>query len=281
MKKLLMGMAAVSVVAIAAPASAQGYRAGYADTRVDALHARVAAGVRQGSIDRREAQSLRMQIRELGRLEQRYARDGIAPGERRDLQGRMQSLRRQIRSAEMTGGGRYDRSRSWEDRSGDRFGRECPPGLGDRDNGCIPPGQEGRDGRWEDRRDERLEDRSDGRWEDRDDRGEERWNDRREGYDPDGDRDDDRVVDGDRRLDDRDGIYRERDRRGGLNEPVDRVTGGLRVGQRVSGGLDALPGEYRDRFRDGDGIYHRTDGRNIYRIDARTDVVLQVYPLRL
>ena len=284
MKNLLLSMATVSILAVGAPAAAQDYRY---DTRADAridgrigeLQSRLDVGVRQGSINRREAQLLRSELRELGRLERRYARDGLSRGEREELQVRIQSLRRQIRSAEMNGGGRYDSDGRWS--QGERV--DCPPGLDKRGNGCLPPGQEGRDGRWEDRRDDR-----DGRWQDRDDRDDRddrtsrRWDedDRIGGYDRNRDGRDDRDTNRDGRIDSRDGGYQERN--GGIGGIIDRVTGGggLRIGQRVSGGLQALPYEYRNQYRDGDGVYHRTDGRNIYQIDARTDVVLKVYAMR-
>jgi hypothetical protein len=52
---------------------------------------------------------------------------------------------------------------------------------------------------------------------------------------------------------------------------------GLRVGQQVSGGLYSLPSNLRYSYRDGNGIYHRTDGRYVYQIDARTNTVVRVY----
>ena len=73
---------------------------------------------------------------------------------------------------------------------------------------------------------------------------------------------------------------------GGLGGLIDSIFGGgsdngecagLRVGQRVSGNLSALPYEYRNQFRDGNGIAYRTDGRNIYQIDTRSSTVLRVY----
>jgi len=56
-------------------------------------------------------------------------------------------------------------------------------------------------------------------------------------------------------------------------------TGGLRVGQRVSGNLYGVPYEYRNQFRDGYGTYYRSDGRQIYQIDARTNTVARVYSI--
>jgi cell division protein FtsB len=77
--------------------------------------------------------------------------------------------------------------------------------------------------------------------------------------------------------------------RGGLGGIIDSIFGGgrndsnndcdraLRVGQRASGSLYAVPSHLRSRFRDGGGVVYRSDGRNVYQIDARTSVVLRVY----
>ena len=75
------------------------------------------------------------------------------------------------------------------------------------------------------------------------------------------------------------------ERRGGIAGIIGSVLGrddddcGLRVGQRVSGGLYAVPYEYRNQFRDGRGVYYRSDGQNIYQIDARTHTVVRVYDM--
>ncbi|HEX8533461.1 MAG TPA: hypothetical protein VF662_04780 [Allosphingosinicella sp.] len=70
--------------------------------------------------------------------------------------------------------------------------------------------------------------------------------------------------------------------RSGLGGVIDRVIGrddcgGFRVGQRVSGNLYSVPSEYRYQYRDGNGVYYRSDGRQIYQIDARTNTVIRVY----
>ena len=52
---------------------------------------------------------------------------------------------------------------------------------------------------------------------------------------------------------------------------------GLQVGQQVSSGLYAVPYQYQSQYRDGNGVYYRSDGRAIYQIDARTNVVTRVY----
>ncbi len=66
---------------------------------------------------------------------------------------------------------------------------------------------------------------------------------------------------------------------GGGNNRNNDECGGLRVGQRAGGNLSAVPYQYRTQFRDGGGVYYRSDGRAIYQIDARTDTVLRVYDM--
>lgn len=70
--------------------------------------------------------------------------------------------------------------------------------------------------------------------------------------------------------------------RGGIGGIIGGILGrddtcGLRVGQRATGDLYGVPYEYRNQYRDGNGIYYRSDGRMIYQIDARTNTVLRVY----
>jgi hypothetical protein len=69
--------------------------------------------------------------------------------------------------------------------------------------------------------------------------------------------------------------------RGGVAGFVDNVLGGgcLRVGQRATADLGGVPYEYRGQYRDGGGVYYRSDGRAIYRIDARTNAIVGVYPM--
>ncbi len=105
--------------------------------------------------------------------------------------------------------------------------------------------------------------------------------DRDNDYDRDSDddrggyRSDDDYRDG--RIDnDRDGWDdRDRDRDGRWEDDV-ATTGMLRVGQRATANLGGVPYQYRDRYRDGGGVYYRSDGRAIYQIDARTNAVLRV-----
>jgi hypothetical protein len=52
-------------------------------------------------------------------------------------------------------------------------------------------------------------------------------------------------------------------------------TGGLQVGQRVPYNLYGIPSQYRD----GNGVYYRSDGRRIYQIDARNDTVIRIFAM--
>ena len=118
------------------------------------------------------------------------------------------------------------------------------------------------------RDDDRYGDR-DNRY-DRYDRNNDGWNDR----------DDDRDSDRDGRWDSRNGS----DRDGRWNDDNgygrDRDAGyGVRIGERVTADLQALPYAYRNQYRDGDGVYYRTDGRQIYQIDARTQTVVRIYAM--
>ncbi len=53
----------------------------------------------------------------------------------------------------------------------------------------------------------------------------------------------------------------------------------LSVGQRATSNLYSVPYEYRGQYRDGPGYYYRSDGRQIYRIDSRTNTVTGAYPI--
>lgn len=258
MKKILATMAAVSALATAAPAVAQfsnGYQQqnGYQNgvnaggnlaVRIDRLQARLQAGVQSGAISRQEAVPLRQQLRQLTQLERQYSVNGLNQRERADLQQRMRSLRQQIRAADGGNQARWD----GYDRE-DGFGRYERNGDFDRDDRFSRSGDYDRD--------DRMDRNNDG-YDDRD-------------YDRDGRWDDD--VDN--------GSYQQQPARGGLGGIIDSVIGGggLRVGQRASGNLYGVPNEYRRQYPDGNGSYFRSDGRQIYQIDARSDTVVRIYPM--
>lgn len=115
MKKILLSIAAVSAVAAAAApvaALAQSYdrpydrpydrhddRGGWngGGDRVERLDRRIEIGLRDGSLDRREAWRLKSDLRETARLEMRYGRDGLSRWERADLDRRFDRISAQIR----------------------------------------------------------------------------------------------------------------------------------------------------------------------------------------
>ena len=98
MKTIITIAAALSALALAAPAAAQdryggngdyGYSNGYGgiQSRTGQLRQRLQFGIQRGTISRREAVYLRDGVRQLTRLERQYSRDGLSRYERRDLQG--------------------------------------------------------------------------------------------------------------------------------------------------------------------------------------------------
>ncbi|HEU0098687.1 MAG TPA: hypothetical protein VFQ67_07910 [Allosphingosinicella sp.] len=261
-KIIFTALAATSAIAATAPASAQsgyggnGYANGNVEVRADQLQMRLQAGLRSGAITRAEAVPLREQLRQLTRLESLYARDGISGRERADLQHRINSLRQGIRMAERGADGRYGRDDDRYgrdddryDRDGERYGRGDVDSRYDRDN----------DG-WDDRDGNR-----DGRWD-----VDSRYDSNRDGYD-------DRDLNRDGRWDND-----QQSNNGGIvGQIIDRVTGngGLRVGQRASADLGGVPYAYRTQYRDGDNFYYRSDGRQIYQIDARSQTVVRIYAM--
>ena len=81
MNKILLSMAAVGAIAVAAPAASQNWsNAGGGmgiSNRIAQLDARLSAAIQSGEINRTEARSLRMQVRQLQRLEQQYSYNGL------------------------------------------------------------------------------------------------------------------------------------------------------------------------------------------------------------
>ena len=215
MNKLLLSMAAVGALAAAAPAAAQyGYGSNANSSisfsnRIAQLEGRLQAGIRTGEINRAEARSLRMELRQIRRLEAQYSFNGFTRAERQDLQMRLRNFRQDLRLAD---NGRYDRDT--------RYGAWNDPFWND--------GYYGQGGPYEPAYDVVCENRS------------------------------------------------------GIGGVIDSVLGrencySLRVGARATGNLYAVPSQYRYRYRDGNGVYYRSDGRAIYEIDARTNTVLRIY----
>ena len=293
MRILLASMTAACALAIASPASAQtmnSYAGGTAafENRVAQIEARINAGIRSGEIDATEAASLRADLRQLRRTYRIYARNGLTTTERSALQAQVRDLRQDLRLADGGGWGR-NRTNVYAGQRYDRDGNPDDDGMYDRYGNRINVGVYAGT-----RYDSRGRVDPNGM------------------YDRQGNRIDTGVYAGTRydsrgRVDpngmyDRDGNRIDVYGQGGPYEPVeeyceptrggiagifddifggdrDDCVTGLRVGARATANLQALPWEYRSRFRDGNGVYYRSDGRQIYQIDARTNTILRIYSM--
>jgi hypothetical protein len=91
-----------------------GYGQANVDSRLALLDARIQAGIDSGAIDQREAWSLRQQLSDISRLDQRYSRNGYTAAEQQDLQRRLRAFRDQLASADGGargyGSGQYGRN---------------------------------------------------------------------------------------------------------------------------------------------------------------------------
>jgi hypothetical protein len=260
MKSIVTTMAAISALALAAPAIAQSSYAGqqnsYSGTNADAnlstrigqLQMRLQAGVQSGSISRQEAVPLRQQLRQLTQLERQYALGGISGQERGELQRRIRDLRQGIRRADGNNQARWDQY-DRQDSYGHYEGYQSNAGgyaVGDR----IDNNRDGYDDRDYDR---------DGRWDDD-------YANSGNGNDGYGNA----------------GQYQTQSQptRGGIGGVIETLLGGGgRSGQQAPSGLYGLPDQYRDQYRDSSNAYYRTDGRQIYQIDARTRTVVRAFPM--
>ena len=139
------------------------------------LNNRIQSGYQRGSISQTEASRLQNELRSIAQLEQQYRQDGINRAEQNDLQQRLRLVESRIQQASY-GDNRYDnrydnrdgsnydnrdgnydrdyrddredgydRNGRWDNNDG-RNGRDCPPGLAKKHNGCQPPGQAKRAG---------------------------------------------------------------------------------------------------------------------------------------
>src|SRR3712207_2310015 len=100
MKKLLLTLAALPMVAYAGQASAQVNRnasgAVTVQTRIANLESRFNAGVQAGAFTNSEYSAISRQLAELRALERSYSYDGLSDSERRALQQRIRDVREQI-----------------------------------------------------------------------------------------------------------------------------------------------------------------------------------------
>lgn len=103
-----LATAVVAVPAAAAPAPApwqQGWQS--INQRQANIDRRIDQGIRNGALNRAEAQRLRIQFRDLNRLEQQYRRNGLNMAERRDLDRRFDALSRRVFTQ------KHDRQQNW------------------------------------------------------------------------------------------------------------------------------------------------------------------------
>ena len=117
MKKFLALAATASVLAIAAPASAQTWQ--NINQRQAQLDQRIDVGVRNGSLTRAEASRLRNDFHDLSQLEARYRHNGLSYSERADLDRRFDALSARIRYERHDGqDGNWGQNGNWNDGHG-------------------------------------------------------------------------------------------------------------------------------------------------------------------
>ena len=75
--------------------------------------------------------------------------------------------------------------------------------------------------------------------------------------------------------------YQQPVQQGGIAGVIGQLlgVGGLQVGQRVPNNLYGVPSQYQGQYRDGNGVYYRSDGRRIYQIDERNDTVIRIFAM--
>jgi hypothetical protein len=97
-KTLIVSLAAASAQLAAAPLSAQAAPWQSINQRQANLEQRIDTGVRRGDLTRPEARRLRMEFRQIERLEGQYRRSGgrLTMNERQDLDRRFDRLSQQV-----------------------------------------------------------------------------------------------------------------------------------------------------------------------------------------
>jgi len=301
MKLFLTCMTAACALGVAAPAAAQYVNANAGGTvgvenRIAQLETQIQAGVSAGSIDRTEAWRLRQELRQLQRSYSLYSRNGLTVQERTDLQTRFRNLRQNIRLADGGATDRYGNNNVYQGQRYDSRGRVDVNGMYDRNGNRIDAAVYGSNVYQGERYDSRGRVDVNGMYDRYGNRIDtsvygsnvyqgQRY-DSRGRIDPEGmyDRNGNRIPDA---VYGQGGPYEEVcTDRGGIGGIIDDLfgtdqcgAGSLRVGQRVSSNLSAVPYEYRNQYRDGNGYYYRSDGRSIYQIDARTQTVIRVYDM--
>lgn len=124
MKTIFMTVAAVSALAVTAPATAHPRNGNWNTSGANSaeFQSRIDRGIRNGAISQREATPLRSNLRQLTNLERQYARNGFSNRERSTLHQRSATLSRQLASAERSGATRASMDSRFErGNRGDRF----------------------------------------------------------------------------------------------------------------------------------------------------------------
>lgn len=107
MKKILIGLTAAGLLTAAALPAAAAPRDNI-NARQAQLEQRIALGERHDRLSHREAAQLRVQLREIDRIEHRYRAGGLNLRERADLEQRLDRLTSRV-TAQMGDGNRYAR----------------------------------------------------------------------------------------------------------------------------------------------------------------------------
>jgi hypothetical protein len=96
-RHLALVLAGMGVATAAVPASAQAWQS--INQRQRTIDARIDQGIRTGALTRAEAGRLRIEFRDLVKLENRYRRsgNGLSVAERRDLNARYDRLSTRVR----------------------------------------------------------------------------------------------------------------------------------------------------------------------------------------
>lgn len=257
MKKLLLALAAMPAAVIASQASAQTYANANASynmqNRIANLEARFNAGAQAGVFSQHEYQNLRDRLIQLRQLEQQYSYNGLTAAERRNLQARIRSTRDELR---MAGGSRWANNYGWSDRELDGYGNAygntvAYDAYGRPLNTGVVYDQYGRP----------IQTNG--------------YYGQGGPYEP---------------------VYAPQSR-GGVGNVLGGVLGNVVGGGGLLGGLlgggglgvgsvitsaiaNVLRGGNNYGYRDTNNTYFRSDGQQVYEIDARTNRVVRIHPLR-
>ncbi len=94
--KITKFLVIATAVAVAVPSAASAERWQTINQRQAALQHRITMGVRDGSLNRREASRIRTKFANLKQLEHQYRRNGLSYRERTDLDRRFNALSQSI-----------------------------------------------------------------------------------------------------------------------------------------------------------------------------------------